>query len=120
MRGRTGTCPDRRANHISLHWNGAISGQAVRLDRNEFDLVNGEWNDVTVIAEQVEDGMIVTVAIVDADGKRFVPFTDYFVEGASSSREPEPPSAAAPVDRLPTQRIDDVYISWTGDGRPGG
>ena len=81
--GGDGACLDSRANHISVHWDGAIVGKAVRLDPAEFDLVNGQWNDVTVLAEEVEGGMNVTVAIEDADGNAFLPFSDYFVEGAS-------------------------------------
>jgi hypothetical protein len=114
--GAEGSCADRRANHVSLHWNGQRIGPAIRIDRSEFDLVNSTWNDVTVLAEQVEDGLLVTVAIVDGtDGEAVVPFdgvlvdTAEFLDGARIAFG----ARTGGVDAL--QLIDDVLVSWTGD-----
>ena len=118
--GGEGACLDARANHISVHWDGAIVGKAVRLNPAEFDLVNGQWNDVTVLAEQVEGGMNVTVAIIDADGNVLLPFSDYFVEGASFPDGARAAFGGRTGGSTSTQRIDDVYITWTGGaGQPG-
>ena len=118
--GGDGACLDARANHISVHWDGAIVGKAVRLDPAVFDLVNGQWNDVTVLAEEVEGGMNVTVAIVDADGNAFLPFSDYFVEGASFPEGARAAFGGRTGGSTSTQRIDDVYITWTGGVGPRG
>ena len=114
--GGTGTCGDRRANHISLHWNGVQLGPGVRIDRSVLDLVNNEWNDVTVLAEQVEDGMLVTVAIVDGtDGDAVVPFSDYLVEGAEFLEGARIAFGARTGGANAQQMIDDVNVTWTGD-----
>ena len=91
-------------------------GKAVRLDPAEFDLANGEWNDVTVIATEVEGGMNVTVAIQDAEGTAFLPFSDLFVEGASFPNGARAAFGGRTGGSLSTQRIDEVYITWTGGG----
>ncbi len=108
-----GVCVDRRANHISVHWDGALVGKAARLDPTEFDLVNGQWNDVTVLATEVEGGMNVSVAIEDADGQTFLPFTDLFVEGASFPNGARAAFGGRTGGSVSSQRIDDVFISWT-------
>ena len=109
-----GACIDRRANHISVHWDGAMVGKAARLDPAEFDLVNGQWNDVTVLATEVEGGMNVTVAIEDTDGEVFVPFSDFFVEGASFPSGARAAFGGRTGGSFSSQRIDDVLITWTG------
>jgi hypothetical protein len=111
-------------NHVSLHWDGAIVGENVPLDPAEFTLYNGAWNDVEVIATEVEGGMNVTLIITDGtDGQVLTPFLDEFVPGASFPDGARAAFGARTGGASAVQSIDDVYICWTGDcplpGTPG-
>jgi hypothetical protein len=104
-------------NHVSLHWDGAQVGENFAIDPAEFALVNGEWNDIQVIATEVEGGMNVTVVITDgSDGSVITPFLDEFVPGASFPDSARAAFGARTGGANSFQLIDDVLISWTGGG----
>jgi hypothetical protein len=69
---------------------------------------------VTVTATEVEGGMNLTVAIQDAEGTAFLPFSDFFVDGASFPEGARAAFGGRTGGSTSTQRIDDVYITWTG------
>jgi hypothetical protein len=105
------------ANHVSLHWDGAQVGENVAIDPAELMLVNGQWNDVQVIATEVEGGMNVTVVITDGtDGSVITPFLDEFVAGASFPDSARAAFGARTGGLSSIQSIDDVLITWTGGG----
>jgi hypothetical protein len=108
-----GTCLDRRANHISVHWNGARVGKAARLDLADLDLANGQWNDVMVSATEAEDGMNVTVTIIDgADGSVHKPIDNLFVPGVVFPNGARAAFGGRTGGAWSNQSIDDVSISW--------
>jgi hypothetical protein len=77
-------CLDRRANHVSLHWDGQQVGDIQRLDRRRLDLVNGTWNHASIRLEQVARGAEVTVTIKDgSDGSEHVAFNHEFLPRVS-------------------------------------
>ncbi len=115
--GDIGACLDRRANHISLHWDGAEVVPAHRIDPAELDLVNNEWNDVTVLATEVEGGMNVSVIVTDgSDGSVHVVFNDEFVPDAAFPNGARAAFGGRTGGAASVQSIDDVLISWTGGG----
>ena len=103
-------------NHVSLHWDGAQVGENIVFDAADFTLYNGQWNDVQVIATEVEGGMNVTLVITDGtDGEVFTPFVDEFIPGTSFPDGARAAFGARTGGASALQQIDDVYICWTGD-----
>jgi hypothetical protein len=117
--GGGGSCADRRANHISLHWDGAIVGEFKYLDRADFDLVNGVWNDARVLATPAQGGMNVTVTMTDGkDGSVHVLFADEFVSGLAFPQGARAAFGGRTGGAASEQSIDDVNIRWTGTSNP--
>jgi len=117
--GGGGSCADRRANHISLHWDGAIVGEFKYLDRADFDLVNGTWNDARVLATPAQGGMNVTVTMTDGkDGSVHVLFADEFVSGLAFPQGARAAFGGRTGGAASEQSIDDVNIRWTGSSNP--
>ena len=80
--GAGGACVDRRANHVSLYWDGQMVGDFAWIDRDEFALVNDTWNHATVTLEQAEGGANVSLLVTDGtNGQLHTIFEDEFVEG---------------------------------------
>jgi len=117
--GGGGACADRRANHISLHWDGAIVGEFKYLDRKDFDLVNGVWNDARVLATPAQGGMNVTVVMTDGkDGSTHVLFADEFVAGMAFPQGARAAFGGRTGGAASEQSIDDLNIRWTGTSNP--
>ena len=78
---------ERRANHVSLHWDGSVNADhidQVVLSLDEFDLANGEWNRVDLQVDETGDGMVVTLDITDgSDGSVHRLFDGFLIDGAS-------------------------------------
>jgi hypothetical protein len=115
--GGGGACTDRRANHVSLHWDGAKVGENVLFDPAQFDLVNNAWNEVSVLATQTDDGVVVTMTITDGtDSSVEVPFVDVLIPGAEFPNGARAAFGGRTGGAWSVQSIDDVLISWTGGG----
>jgi hypothetical protein len=118
--GGGGTCVDRRANHLSLHWDGAQIGENVLLDPTELDLINDAWNEASVIATQVEGGMNVTLVVTDGtDNSVHVIFADEFIAGAEFPNGARAAFGGRTGGAQSIQSIDDLLIRWTGGGLTG-
>lgn len=110
-------CTDLRANHFSLHWDGVKVGENVLLDRSEFDLVNGQWNELNLIATQDGEDMLVTLVATDAtDNSVHVIFNEERVTGASFPSGARAAFGGRTGGAASIQAIDDLLISWTGGG----
>jgi hypothetical protein len=72
-----------RANHISLHWDGAFESLSI-VDPTELDLAAGVFHHMEVIVEETVGGSNVTVVVTDGvDGSSVTPFADFFIAGMS-------------------------------------
>jgi hypothetical protein len=110
----------RRANHVSLHWDGAQVGPHIILDPAELDLINDDWNEASLIATQVEGGMNVTLVITDGtDNSVHVIFADEFVAGAEFPNGARAAFGGRTGGASSVQSIDDVMVRWTGGGLTG-
>ncbi|MCA9166416.1 MAG: PEP-CTERM sorting domain-containing protein [Planctomycetales bacterium] len=115
--GNAGPCSDRRANHFSLHWDGTQVLEDVLLDRADFDLVNNEWNEMSLVATEDGGDMLVTLVVTDGtDGSVHVIYNEERVSGASFPGGARAAFGGRTGDANSLQSIDDVHISWTGGG----
>lgn len=104
--------PDRRANHVSLHWNGAMV-QLEILDQAEFDLVSNDFNKASVTVDFVEGGGNVSLTLLDStDGLETVVFNDLFVAGLSFTGSARAAFAARTGGAADHHDIDNVAIDW--------
>ncbi len=118
--GGTGTCANARANHVSLHFGSELE-PATRFDRDDIDLASGDWHDVTVTATQDEDGMLVSVVLVDgSDGSEHVAFDNVLVDFAEFPSGARAGFGARTGGSTAKQNVDDLNILWTpGDATVG-
>jgi hypothetical protein len=118
--GGEGTCVGRRANHVSLHFGSEVV-PAARFELDEIDLGSGEWHEVTVTATEVDDGMEVSVELIDgSDGSVHTAFEDEFVFDAFFPDGARAGFGARTGGAVATQDVDDLFIRWTaGDAAPG-
>ena len=104
--------PVNVGNHLSLHWNGAKVTDAI-LPLEEMDLVNNEWNDVTISLEDVGDGYIVTVVIVDGtDDSEHVVFDEVFIEGMAFVGGARPALGARTGGAADNYDYDDLHVVY--------
>jgi hypothetical protein len=106
-------------NHMSLHWNGeriAVEG----IPREELDLVNNEWNFVTIEIFEAEGvgaggvlGSVVTVAIEDGtDGSEHIIFDEVFIPGMRFPEGARVAFAARTGGAADNYDIDDVIVTF--------
>lgn len=105
-------------NHISLHWDAQFL-EGVRYDRDtEIDLVNNEFNNVTLEATAAEGGYVVTVTIVDGtDGSVHTPFENFFVAGmgfTEAARAAIASRTGGAFDNYDFDNINVRFLSGTG------
>jgi hypothetical protein len=73
--------PDRRANHVSLHWNNELVELQV-LEQDEFDLISEAFDHATLQVDLVEGGANISLSLKDAtDNLLTTVFDDFFVAG---------------------------------------
>jgi hypothetical protein len=114
--GFGGPCVDRRGNHISVHYDGAIAGDIVRLDPDtELQLINGEWHHVTVLVNEDPQGARVSVILTDGlDGSVSIPFVDFVVPGMDMSVPYRAMFAARTGGEADFHDIDNLVINFGG------
>jgi len=106
-------------NHLSLHWDGARVAVA-GLPLAEMDLVNNEWNFVTIEIAESEGGLdtpgsSITVAIEDGtDGSEHIVFEDVFIEGMRFDAGARVAFAARTGGAADNYDIDDVLVRFEG------
>ena len=76
-------CVDQRANHVSLHFDGQQVGQSRLVDPlGELDLTNGQWNTAVLEMQDVGEGALVSLTLIDGeDGSEHHVYQQEFVPG---------------------------------------
>jgi hypothetical protein len=114
--GRGGACLDRRANHISLHWNRSRKDFII-VPLDDFDLANGEWNHATITAEEVAGGTNVTVVLTDgSDQSIHVVYDKQLVADAKFVGGARAAFAGRTGGEGSFQLIDNLKISFGDEG----
>ena len=118
--GDIGTCDDRRANHISLHWDGVevtdLFEEEGFIDIEEFDLVNDAWNEVVIDVKKTGGGSSISLSIVDGtDGSVHPVFDDYEIDDMSFEGGIRFAAAGRTGGAQSVQLLDDLLIDF-GEG----
>jgi hypothetical protein len=111
-------CTDRRANHVSLHWDGAQVGQVAVINPVTLDLANGQFNRVNLRITEQGNGSSVTVSITDGvSGNILTPIVDRFIPGMDleNVRAAFASRTGAAADH---HDIDNVRIVFDEDATP--
>ena len=118
--GDVGTCDDRRANHISLHWDGIELTDLFEaeglLDIDEMDLVNDAWNEVFIDVKKTDGGSSISLSVVDGtDGSVHVVFEDYEIDDMEFVGGVRFAAGGRTGGANSVQAIDDLLIDF-GEG----
>ncbi len=107
---------DRRANHVSLHWNGALIQLEV-LDINEFDLTSSTFDHASMQVDFVPGGGNVSLAFLDSSNgnAETVVFNDFFVAGLQFTGGARAAFAARTGGAYDHHDIDNLSIDWDYD-----
>ena len=76
-------CVDDAANHISLHFDGQQVGDSRVIDPQlELDLINGQWNTAVLELQDVGDGALVSLSLIDGtDGSEHQVYQGEYLPG---------------------------------------
>ncbi|MCA9200952.1 MAG: hypothetical protein KDA87_25610, partial [Planctomycetales bacterium] len=112
---------DRRANHISLHWDGSVNADHVAqtvIPLGDLDLANSAWNKADVQISTSEDGMLVSMTVTDgSDGSVHSIFDNFLIEGADFGGPVRASFGARTGGSSDFHSIDNVNIIF-GEGIP--
>ncbi len=107
-------CLGDRANHISLHFDGQQVGESRLLDPfGELDLLNGEWNTAVLEVQDVGEGALISLALIDGtDGSEHHVYQEEFIEGLAF----QPMRAALAADAgngSVAHDVDNLFVDFT-------
>jgi hypothetical protein len=102
-----------RANHVSLHWNGAMV-QLEALDIGEFDLTSISFDHASLLVDFVPGGGNVSLSFLDSSngGAETVVFDDFFVAGLSFPNGARAAFAARTGGAYDHHDVDNLSIDW--------
>ena len=111
--------PDRRANHVSLHWNGSLVQLEV-LDTADFDLLSSTFDHAELQVDFVEGGGNVSLSLFDSSngGAETIVFNDFFVSGLAFTGSARAAFAARTGGAYDHHDIDNVVVDWDFEDVP--
>ncbi|MDZ4783830.1 MAG: PEP-CTERM sorting domain-containing protein [Planctomycetia bacterium] len=106
-----------RANHVSLHWNGALVQLEV-LDIAEFDLTSNTFDHASMQVDFVPGGGNVSLSFLDSSNgnAETVVFNDFFVAGLAFPNGARAAFAARTGGAYDHHDIDNLAIDWDFKG----
>lgn len=107
-------CVDERSNHVSLHFDGQQLGQSRLVDPfGELDFVNGQWNTAVLELEDVGEGVLVSLGLIDGnDGSEHPVYEQEFIEGMTFGAM-RAAFAASTIDAADEHDIDNLFIDYS-------
>lgn len=107
-------CLDDRANHVSLHFDGQQLGESRRVDPElELNFVNGQWNTAVIEMEDVGEGALVSLSVIDgSDGSEHQIYQQEFIQGMAFESM-RAAFAASTIDAADDHDIDNLFIDYS-------